>query len=34
MCGICGFVGIQEDGLLELMTTSLSHRGPDGFGYF
>ena len=34
MCGICGFVGIQEDGLLERMTTSLSHRGPDGFGYF
>ena len=34
MCGICGFVGIREDGLLERMTTSLSHRGPDGCGYF
>ena len=34
MCGICGFVGIQEEGLLERMTASLSHRGPDGSGYF
>lgn len=34
MCGICGFVGIREDGLLERMTTALSHRGPDGCGYF
>lgn len=34
MCGICGYIGIREDGLLERMTESLSHRGPDGFGYF
>jgi asparagine synthase (glutamine-hydrolysing) len=34
MCGICGFVGIHEDGLLERMTTTLHHRGPDGCGYF
>lgn len=34
MCGICGFVGIREDGLLERMTTALGHRGPDGHGYF
>ena len=34
MCGICGFIGIREDGLLERMTTSMSHRGPDGCGYF
>ena len=34
MCGICGFVGIEEDGLLERMTDILAHRGPDGAGYF
>ena len=34
MCGICGFVGVHEEGLLERMTTALSHRGPDGCGYF
>jgi asparagine synthase (glutamine-hydrolysing) len=34
MCGICGFVGLHEDGLLERMTETLAHRGPDGLGYF
>ena len=34
MCGICGFVGIREEGLLERMTSALEHRGPDGAGYF
>lgn len=34
MCGICGYIGIREDGLLEAMTTSLTHRGPDSAGYF
>ncbi len=34
MCGICGYTGIQEDGLLESMTESLRHRGPDSAGYF
>jgi asparagine synthase (glutamine-hydrolysing) len=34
MCGICGYLGIKEDGLLESMTDALSHRGPDGVGYF
>jgi asparagine synthase (glutamine-hydrolysing) len=34
MCGICGFVGVQEDGLLQRMTDALRHRGPDGSGYF
>jgi asparagine synthase (glutamine-hydrolysing) len=34
MCGICGYIGDVEDGLLESMTTALSHRGPDGVGYF
>lgn len=35
MCGICGFVGIEDDGsLLSSMTASLTHRGPDSAGYF
>jgi asparagine synthase (glutamine-hydrolysing) len=34
MCGICGFVGIREHGLLQRMTDALRHRGPDGDGYF
>ena len=34
MCGICGFVGLEDDGLLERMTTALVHRGPDGEGFF
>jgi asparagine synthase (glutamine-hydrolysing) len=34
MCGIAGFVGIREHGLLQRMTDSLIHRGPDGDGYF
>jgi asparagine synthase (glutamine-hydrolysing) len=34
MCGIAGFVGIEESGLLQRMTDILRHRGPDGDGYF
>jgi len=34
MCGICGYVGIREEGLLQQMADSLSHRGPDGSGFF
>jgi asparagine synthase (glutamine-hydrolysing) len=34
MCGIAGFVGIREHGLLQRMTDTLRHRGPDGDGYF
>ena len=34
MCGICGFVGIREEGLLEAMTSAIEHRGPDSAGYF
>lgn len=29
MCGICGFVGFEDGGLLTRMTKILSHRGPD-----
>jgi asparagine synthase (glutamine-hydrolysing) len=35
MCGICGFVGVEDDGgLLRRMTGVLQHRGPDGEGFF
>jgi len=33
MCGICGFAGFEEPGLIESMTESLHHRGPDDFGF-
>ena len=32
MCGICGVVGISERAVVEKMTRTLSHRGPDGEG--
>jgi asparagine synthase (glutamine-hydrolysing) len=34
MCGICGFAGMQDAELLERMTDSLFHRGPDAGGTF
>lgn len=34
MCGICGHVGKFADALLERMTESLTHRGPDDGGYY
>src|SRR5947209_4552286 len=36
MCGIAGFYAKQAlaSSLLESMTTSLAHRGPDDQGYF
>jgi asparagine synthase (glutamine-hydrolysing) len=36
MCGIAGFSlkGPPPEGLLEAMTSTLAHRGPDGEGYF
>jgi asparagine synthase (glutamine-hydrolysing) len=34
MCGICGYVGFAENGLIESMTAALTHRGPDSAGYF
>jgi len=39
MCGICGYVGGQQDrgidrALLERMNARLRHRGPDSEGYF
>lgn len=33
MCGIAGFVGSGDRGVLERMTRRLAHRGPDAEGY-
>ena len=32
MCGICGFVGSDDERLVAAMTRLLEHRGPDGEG--
>ena len=34
MCGIFGFSGFVEEGLLSRMGDSLAHRGPDGRGSY
>jgi asparagine synthase (glutamine-hydrolysing) len=34
MCGIAGFVGMQNDALLGRMTDCISYRGPDDQGLF
>jgi asparagine synthase (glutamine-hydrolysing) len=34
MCGICGFVGLNDEQLLKRMTASLIHRGPDEEGFY
>jgi asparagine synthase (glutamine-hydrolysing) len=34
MCGLVGFVGRGDRDQLEAMTRCLSHRGPDGEGFF
>lgn len=34
MCGICGYLGIDDAGLIERMTGVMSHRGPDDSGHF
>lgn len=34
MCGIYGFAGFQEEGLLDKMGRVIRHRGPDDEGYF
>ena len=33
MCGIAGFVGHGEAGVLQRMAQRLAHRGPDGDGF-
>lgn len=32
MCGICGIVGSRDRGVIERMTSSIVHRGPDDGG--
>ena len=34
MCGIAGFSGINDRLLLEAMTDTLIHRGPDDEGFY
>ena len=34
MCGIAGFVGINDEDLLRRMIEVLHHRGPDDTGFF
>ncbi len=34
MCGICGFVGFNDNKLLKKMISVLRHRGPDGNGVY
>ena len=34
MCGIFGFEGFEEPGLLRRMAEALRHRGPDAEGFF
>jgi asparagine synthase (glutamine-hydrolysing) len=34
MCGICGFIGEGDRALLERMSATLTHRGPDDAGYY
>ncbi len=34
MCGIFGFAGFEEPGLLRRMADVIVHRGPDGEGFF
>lgn len=34
MCGIFGFAGFSEEGLLERMARAIRHRGPDGQGFY
>jgi len=34
MCGIAGFLGMNNDALLRKMVRIISHRGPDDEGFF
>jgi asparagine synthase (glutamine-hydrolysing) len=34
MCGIAGFTGASNPSLLKLMTSTLTHRGPDSAGFW
>ena len=34
MCGICGYIGIEDEAAIERMLGALTHRGPDDFGIY
>ena len=34
MCGIAGFVGEGDRGVLQRMTDAIAHRGPDADGHW
>ncbi len=34
LCGIAGFHGDFDYGLLERMSSSIAHRGPDDMGLY
>ena len=34
MCGICGFTGPPDPDLLAYMASLITHRGPDGGGFY
>ncbi|MBU2633969.1 MAG: asparagine synthase (glutamine-hydrolyzing) [Nanoarchaeota archaeon] len=34
MCGITGFIGLNDKNKIRRMTNAIVHRGPDDFGYF
>ncbi len=34
MCGITGYVGLDDGNLLRAMCNSMTHRGPDDAGYY
>ena len=34
MCGIFGFTGLPQPGLLDLMLKNICHRGPDDNGFY
>ena len=34
MCGITGFVGLNDKSKIRKMTEIIKHRGPDDYGYF
>jgi len=34
MCGICGFHGLSDNGLLKRMSHIMAYRGPDDSGFF
>ncbi len=34
MCGICGVLGMNDEGLVRRMCDAIKHRGPDDDGYY